>query len=57
MPSPYFVNAPVFAAGIDTLLVAALHRIPRHKSASKSRYFKGLVFPLKAGNKPAEDDW
>jgi hypothetical protein len=33
----------------------AIDRIPMRKSCSNVRYFKGLVFPLKAGNKPSED--
>jgi len=45
---PVFVNAPGFAAGLDALLAAALHRIPRHKSASKSRYFKGLGISIES---------
>jgi tripartite ATP-independent transporter DctP family solute receptor len=51
MASPQSLNAPVFAA--------AAYQLPRRNlaqnSAAKKRAAEGLVFPLKAGNKPSKD--
>jgi len=45
------INAPVLAAAAYTLPRSNLAQ----NSAAKKRIVEGLVFPLKAGNKPSKD--
>jgi hypothetical protein len=49
--SPSILNALAFAAGLNALASCDLAQ----NQAAQKPIAEGLVFPLKAGNKPSED--